>query len=77
MASLNRILRLFTHEKAPSPRISPLAQLERSVMSCLLWEDEFYESGLTIGQRIAELVAQVPAWRSRPRRRCGCAMHRS
>jgi 60 kDa SS-A/Ro ribonucleoprotein len=58
---LNRIARIFTHEGAPASRISPVAQLERSVMSCLLWEDEFYESGQTIGQRIADLVKQVPA----------------
>ncbi|WZO98258.1 TROVE domain-containing protein [Isosphaeraceae bacterium EP7] len=30
-------------------------------MSCLLWESEFYEDGQTIGQRIADLVKQVPA----------------
>ena len=30
-------------------------------MSCLLWEDEFYESGQTIAQRIADLVQAVPA----------------
>lgn len=61
MATLNRILKLFTHEGARAARISPLAQLERSVMSCLLWEDEFYEDGQTIGDRIAGLVVQVPA----------------
>lgn len=61
MATLNRILKLFTHEGARAVPISPLAQLERSVMSCLLWEDEFYEDGQTIGDRIAGLVAQVPA----------------
>ncbi|VTU01419.1 trove domain-containing protein : Uncharacterized protein containing a von Willebrand factor type A (VWA) domain OS=Singulisphaera acidiphila (strain ATCC BAA-1392 / DSM 18658 / VKM B-2454 / MOB10) GN=Sinac_2557 PE=4 SV=1: TROVE: TROVE [Gemmataceae bacterium] len=30
-------------------------------MSCLLWEDEHYEDGQSIGQRIADLVKQVPA----------------
>jgi len=61
MATLNRLRKIFTHEGAPATRIDALGQLERSVMSCLLWEDEFYEDGQTIGQRIAELVKQVPA----------------
>ena len=61
MATLNRLQRQYTHEGAPAPRIDALAQLERSVMSCLLWEGEFYESGQTIAERICELVKQVPA----------------
>src|SRR3954469_25946062 len=61
MATLNQQQRVFTHEGAPAARIDPLAQLERSVMSCLLWESEFYQDGQTIGQRIAELVKAVPA----------------
>jgi 60 kDa SS-A/Ro ribonucleoprotein len=61
MATLNRLRKIFTHEGAPASRIGPLAQLERSVMSCLLWESEFYEGGKTIGQRIAELVKAVRA----------------
>src|SRR3954470_11918019 len=61
MATLNRIRKEFTHEGAPAVRINALAQLERSVMSCLLWESEFYEDGQTIAQRIATLVKQVPA----------------
>ena len=58
---LNRLPKIFTNEGAPASRIDALAQLERSVMSCLLWESEFYEDGQTIGQRIAGLVEQVPA----------------
>lgn len=61
MATLNRLQRIYTHEGAPAKRVDALAQLERSVMSCLLWEDGFYESGQTIGQRISDLVKQVPA----------------
>jgi 60 kDa SS-A/Ro ribonucleoprotein len=41
MATLNRLMKEFTHEGARAVRIGPLAQLERSVMSCLLWESEF------------------------------------
>jgi hypothetical protein len=47
---------LLTHEGSVARNISPLAQLSRSVMSCLLWEGEFYESGVTIAERIKELV---------------------
>jgi len=61
MATLNRLQKVFTHEGAQAARIAPLAQLERSVMSCLLWESEFYEDGQTIGQRIADLVKVIPA----------------
>ncbi len=61
MATLNRLARITTHEGAPARRIDALAQLERSVMSCLLWEGEFYESGETIAKRIADLVKEVPA----------------
>ena len=45
MATLNRLARIHTHEGAPAKRIGPLAQLERSVMSCLLW----CRTGLLIG----------------------------
>ncbi|WP_406694528.1 TROVE domain-containing protein [Singulisphaera sp. Ch08] len=61
MATLNRLRKIFTHEGALAARIDPLAQLERSVMSCLLWESEFYEDGQTIGDRLAKLVEVIPA----------------
>lgn len=47
---------LKTHEGAPARHIDPLAQLRRSVCSCLLWEHEFYEDGVEIADRIANLV---------------------
>jgi 60 kDa SS-A/Ro ribonucleoprotein len=50
----------FTHEGAPARPISVEKQLRRTVMSCLLWEDEFYEDGVSIAARIGELAAQVP-----------------
>jgi hypothetical protein len=51
-----------THGGAPAfPHLTPLQQLRRSVLSCLLWESEFYESGQDIGERIAELAEQVGA----------------
>jgi len=36
-------------------------QLRRSVLACLLWESQFYEDGVEIGGRIAELVPKVAA----------------
>lgn len=50
-----------THEGgAGVPPKNPLHELRRAVASCLLWENQFYESGTAIGERIAQLVAQVP-----------------
>ena len=43
-------VKLYTHEGMVARHISPIAQLRRSVCSCLLWENEFYEDG----QEIAE-----------------------
>lgn len=49
-----------THEGAPAvPHLTPEQQLRRSVLSCLLWEDEFYESGVGIADRIKEAAAAV------------------
>lgn len=49
-----------THEGAPAARANLEQQLRRSVMACLLWEDSFYESGVEIGTRIADLTSKVP-----------------
>jgi hypothetical protein len=53
--------RVQTHEGGPARRITPELQLRRSVLACLLWEDQFYEDGVAIAGRIRELVSQVPA----------------
>ncbi len=50
-----------THEGAPARNISPELQLRRSVFACLLWEEQFYEDGVEIAGRIAELVPKVEA----------------
>jgi len=50
-----------THEGAPAKQISPELQLRRSVLACMLWENQFYEDGVAIAGRIRELVAKVPA----------------
>ncbi len=59
MARMNSPFRyppVTTHEGAPAVRISPLAELRRSVLSALLWEDTFYESGKGHAKRVQELV---------------------
>jgi 60 kDa SS-A/Ro ribonucleoprotein len=64
MARLNLLNLNFgprTHEGAPARHISAEAQLRRSVMACLLWESQFYEDGVEIARRIAELVPKVEA----------------
>lgn len=50
---------LKTHEGAPAKNISNVEQLRRSVMSCMLWEGEFYEDGVTIADRIKTLAEGV------------------
>jgi hypothetical protein len=68
MAKLN-ILKLShlapvrTHEGAPTKAITPEQALRRSVLACMLWEDEFYEEGAQIAGRIRELVPRVDAAR--------------
>jgi len=48
-----------THEGAPARQVSTELQLRRSVLACLLWESQFYEDGVEIAGRIAELVPKV------------------
>lgn len=50
-----------THEGAPAARMNAEQALRRSVLSCLLWEKEFYESGEDIATRITTLAAEVPS----------------
>jgi 60 kDa SS-A/Ro ribonucleoprotein len=56
---LSALARPRTHERAPAAVLTPEQQLRRSVLACMLWEDEFYESGATIASRLRELVPQV------------------
>ena len=48
-----------TFEGAPAIKLNAEQTLRRSVLSCLLWEDEFYEDGQAIADRIAALAADV------------------
>src|ERR1700742_4133896 len=58
----------FAHLARPRPRggppaavITPEQVLRRSVLACMLWENEFYEDGVAIAGRIRELVPKVAA----------------
>jgi len=59
--TLNLNLGPRTHEGAAARQISAELQLRRSVLACLLWENQFYEDGVEIAGRIAELVPKVAA----------------
>jgi len=64
MARLNLLNLNFdsrTHEGAPSRNLSAGLQLRRSVLACLLWESQFYEDGVEIAGRVADLVPKVAA----------------
>lgn len=51
---------VFTHEGAPAyGHMTPEQALRRSVLSCLLWEDQFYEDGQSIADRIVESAKKV------------------
>lgn len=48
-----------THEGAPAKRINAELQLRRSVLACMLWENTFYEDGVSIAERIASLIREA------------------
>lgn len=50
--------RVRTHEGGTAVAVSPLQALRRSVLTCLLWEDSFYEKGNATAERIVTLVTQ-------------------
>lgn len=47
---------IFTHEGAPASHIKPADELRRTVMACMLWEQNFYESGEAVADRLKRLV---------------------
>lgn len=49
----------LTHEGGRAKIINAEKQLRRSVMACLLWENQFYEDGVSIADRIANLIPKV------------------
>jgi len=51
----------FTHEGARATHgLSKASELQRTVSACLLWEDSFYEDGVSIADRIKTLVHATP-----------------
>ncbi len=50
---------LHTHGGAPAERTSNLAELNRVVSNCMLYESAFYEGGDSFAKRIADLVGKV------------------
>ncbi len=58
---LAHLARPRTHEGAPAAILTPAAALRRSVLACMLWENEFYEEGVAIAGRLRELVPRVAA----------------
>jgi len=50
-----------THGGAVASNINYEQELRRSVMANLLWEDNFYEDGVSITERIASLIPKVAA----------------
>lgn len=48
--------RKTTHEGATATRISAEQELERTVMATMLFEDTFYENGVSVADRIKDLV---------------------
>ncbi len=61
MASINKANKnnRKTHEGAQAHSINAYQELRRSVLACLLWENQFYESGEDIVTRISNLVKEV------------------
>lgn len=48
----------FTHEGAPSIQVNAYERLRRTVLACLLFENNFYEDGVEAVDRIKELCKQ-------------------
>lgn len=48
-----------THEGAPAKQINAEAQLRRTLMATMLWEDNFYEDGQSVAERISTLVPSI------------------
>lgn len=51
---------LTTAQGAKAAVITAEQQLRRSVLACMLWEDEFYEDGRTIAERIRTVAEKLP-----------------
>lgn len=56
MGSVNTTKHVYTHSGTEAKTISPEMMLRRSVLSCFLWEKEFYEDGTDIARRILDIA---------------------
>jgi len=61
MAKINKQSYVRTHEGAKGRAFTPEQELRRALMTCMLWEDQFYEDGVSIAERMAALVPKVEA----------------
>src|SRR5262245_2012006 len=61
MATINKQKSARTHEGAKGRAFAPEQELRRALMSCMLWEDQFYEDGVAIADRIGALVPKAKA----------------
>lgn len=62
MARLNAAVKsnpIYTAEGAVAKRINPEQQLRRLVMSCMLWEDNFYCDGKLVADLIADTIPKI------------------
>ncbi len=50
---------IVTHEGAKADRIDAYDQLRRTVMACMLFEDTFYEAGISVADRMMQEVAEL------------------
>lgn len=48
-----------TYEGTPAKRLTDMQALQRAMASCLLWEDQFYEDGELIADRIKRLTLSI------------------
>ena len=59
MASVNKAPMLKTHEGGRASKISKKEELLKLTMTCMLWEDTFYVDGVSVAERIRNLVHEV------------------
>ena len=52
---------IFTAEGGKAKNINSLLELRRSVLATMLWENDFYEDGQSIADRIKSLIPKVSA----------------
>lgn len=50
---------VYTHNGAIAKRVENIETLRRTIMTCMLWEDCFYENGVSIVDRIKDLVSKT------------------